>query len=466
MIHRLPGIRVLHRELRSRRATVRALAGTVSAGVVIQLTLVLSGIVLARALGPEDRGHLALLVLVAAIASGLGPMGVPYALSYTLARVPQRAADVIRELRKAIVIQLGAAVGCAGVAVAVLTANRPGYVQAGAFMVLVAVPSSMVQSYGLGALQGLRRFRAFNLLRVAPNAAFAVAATVLFVTDVRGFIAMAYAYGISRAVFAPLTLATAWRSATAEQSGDGAELPATSWMLRFGRRSMFGGTPVVEAYRVDQAIVGLFLPPVALGIYVVALALTNLPRFIARSVGMVATPSVAGRRTQQLARAAMWRFSWLAVPLYLPLIVALWLAAPTLVEFFFGAEFSEAASITRLLLIATALYCARRVLIDAARGAGYPGLGSVAEIAALVSVVALAAVFVPMWDTDGVAYALIGSSAIALAVLIIGLLLPSARGAVPGEGWLETTTGVDGRKEGIDEVPPSPAEPVSPSAQP
>jgi O-antigen/teichoic acid export membrane protein len=465
LIQRFPRIGALNSALRARRATLEALAGTVSAGIVIQLTLIVTGVLLARALGPEDRGHLALLVLVAAIVSGLAPMGLSYALSYTLARIPQRAADVIRDLRRAIVIQLIAAIACAGVIVAVLTASRPGYVQAGAFMVLVAVPSSMVQSYGLGALQGLRRFRAFNLLRVAPNAAFAVSATVLFVADLRGLIEFAYAYGVSRALFAPITLATAWRSAVAAQRGDGTEVPETSWILRFGRHSMFGGTPVVEAYRVDQAIVGLFLPPVALGIYVVALALTNLPRFIARSIGMVATPSVASRSTQQLARRKMWQFSWLAVPIYLPIIVALWLAAPSLVDLFFGAEFAEAAPITRLLLVATALYCARRVLIDAARGAGYPGLGSVAEIAALVSVVALSAAFAPLWDTDGVAYAMIGSSGIALGVMIVGLLLPSARRAVPGAGWLETGGPLEARAEGgAGDAAHRAGEPVSHSA--
>ena len=121
-------------------------------------------------------------------------------------------------------------------------------------------------------------------------------------------------YGVSRAIFAPVTLATAWRDAVAQQR-EGGTLSLTSWILRFGRRSLFGGAPAVEAYRADQAVVALFLPPVALGIYVVALALTNLPRFIARSVGMVATPTVAAGATQEHARRTMWRFCWLAVPL-------------------------------------------------------------------------------------------------------------------------------------------------------
>jgi O-antigen/teichoic acid export membrane protein len=261
-----------------------------------------------------------------------------------------------------------------------------------------------------------------------------------------------------------MTLRIAWRQANAAQTGRG-EVPSTSWILRFGRRSFIGEGPVVETYRVDQAVVALFLPPVALGFYVVALAFTNLPRFIARSIGSVASPTVASRRTRDNARRTMWRFFWFAVPLYLPVVVGLFVFAPELTRFFFGEEFADAAPITQLLLVATALYCARRVLTDAARGGGYPGLGSVAEIVALVSVIPLFAAFVPVWETRGVAYALIASSAIALGVLLVGLLRPGARRAAPGAGWFETTAEAEARAEqNVSETPHPAGEPASRSA--
>ncbi len=67
-------------------------------------------------------------------------------------------------------------------------------------------------------------------------------------------------------------------------------------MLSFGVRGMLGASSPIEYYRLDQAVVGLFLAPVALGIYTVALAFTNLPRFVSTSVGMVAYPHVAAEQ--------------------------------------------------------------------------------------------------------------------------------------------------------------------------
>ncbi len=68
-------------------------------------------------------------------------------------------------------------------------------------------------------------------------------------------------------------------------------------MVAFGAKGLLGANSPIEYYRVDQAVVGLFLTPVALGLYSVALAFTNLPRSIANSLGVVAYPHVAVQRT-------------------------------------------------------------------------------------------------------------------------------------------------------------------------
>jgi stage V sporulation protein B len=436
LIRKALNIRAVRHMLVSRRRVMQALIGTVSAGILMQATLVVTGIIVARALGPEDRGHFALLTLVVTIFGVLGPLGIPIGLNYSIARVPNRAADVIRRLRRPAVVRGIGATVLAAVLLHVLTRGRPDYVQAGALVVIVTVPATIVFMFSLNALAGLQRFAPFNFYRVAPNATFALVAPALLLTGKAGFIEIALAWTITFTVFAPLILRSAWRHAETAQTGEG-EIPSTSWMSRFGMRGFFATESSVESYRVDQAVVALFLSPVALGLYVVALAFTNLPRFIAQAVGQVAAPTVASRGTRDQARRTTWRFFWFAVPIYLPVIVGLWLLAPQLTLFFFGQEFADAAPLIRLLLIATALYCARRVLTDGARGAGYPGLGTIAEIVALVSVLPLFAAFVPLWETRGVAYALIGSSAIALSVMVVGLLRPSARHAQAGASWFE-----------------------------
>ena len=65
-------------------------------------------------------------------------------------------------------------------------------------------------------------------------------------------------------------------------------------LVGFGLRGFLGTAPPMEAFRLDQIIVGFALSPVALGYYVAALAFTSLTRFLGDSIGYVAFPTVAG----------------------------------------------------------------------------------------------------------------------------------------------------------------------------
>lgn len=423
--------------MRNHRTTLRALTTTLLGGVAGQLTLVATGVILARALGPEDRGYLALLVLVVAIAFEFAALGLPFALTFSVARVPGRAVEIIRAARKAIAVRLLVAPFIAAALLALLTIGKPGYVRAGALVAVAVVAPGILQQCGLGVLQGLQRFRSYYVLGVGPNAAFAVAAVALMLAGQADFIQLTVAWGATIAIVVPVTVRRARLEAERVRDQDAPAAPTTSWILRFGRRSMLGAAPPIETYRVDQAVVALFLAPVSLGLYVVALAFTNLPRFVAQAIGIVANPLVASSESHAGARRRMWRFCWAAVPLYLPVVAVLWIAVPQLIDFFFGSRFADAAPVTRLLLIATALYCARRVLSDAARGAGYTMAGSVAELAAFFSAIPFFAVFVPGWGMHGVAYALIASSTVSLSVLVGMLVHPRARDSTPS-GWFET----------------------------
>jgi O-antigen/teichoic acid export membrane protein len=416
--------------LRAGDATRRAVLTNFAGGIGLQLALLVSGVVLTRALGPTDRGNMALLILVTAVASQLGGLGIPYALTYASARAPGAAHRSLRLVWRRIGLQAAIAAGAALCVLGLLTIGRPDYVKIGAALTAVAVAATVYERCALGTLQGLGRFLSFNLLRNGSNTIFAAVAAALWLSGEYDFLPYAIAWCVCQAIVAPLALWSARRAAVAAETDVPPPLSRPA-LLRFGRRSLFGGDPPVETYRLDQAAIAVFLAPAALGFYVAALAFTNLPRFIAQSFSLVATPTVAGRESHRDAVRTMWRFFWLAVPFYVSLAAALWIAAPFLTELFFGSAFSESAGISRILLIATVLYCARRVLSDSARGAGYPGVGSVAEVASFVSVLPLFAVAIPVWGVDGVAYSLVASSTIALAVLVIGIRRLTAKGGVP-----------------------------------
>lgn len=413
-----------------------AVLGTLLGGLAVQGTLLVSGISLARALGPEARGHLALIILVVAIAAQVGALGIPNALTYVTARLPSASHVALEDLRLHLWRYALVASGCASGILLALgpSAESPEQV-VGLLMLGFASAGIIAQQCGLALLQGLRRFAAFNVLRAMPNGLFALVAVSLALLGVSEFWWFAVAFGASQIVIAPLTFAIGRSEARRTASRESVP-PKVQWVLGFGRKSLLGATPPTETFRLDQSVVALFLPVTSLGFYMVALTLTNLPRFVAQSFGLVATPAVASKPTHADASRAMWKFVGAATPAYLAVVSVLWLSAPTLIVFCFGAEFERSAQVTRLLLISTALFCARRVLADASRGAGFSGAGSIAETASLVSLVPAFALFVPLWQLDGVAYALIVSAAVALGVLIYVLLRANRRGEVPS-GWYE-----------------------------
>jgi O-antigen/teichoic acid export membrane protein len=379
---------------------------------------------------------MALLTLVSAIAWQLGGLGIPYALTYAAARAPGATLRSLESVRRPIVLQAFLASLGAALALGLLTLGRSQEVKIGAAITVITIAATVYERCGLGILQGLRRFLAFNILRNTPNTIFALSALALWVAGDHAFLPYAIAWSVCQAIIAPVSFWTARRAASDVETDTPPPLSRRS-LLSFGRRSLFGGDPPVETYRLDQAAVAIFLLPAALGYYVAAVAFTNLPRFVAQSISILATPAIAGRPTHREAVRAMWRFFWLAVPFYMSMIILLWIGAPLLVELFFGPSFDRSATISRILLVATALYCARRVLSDSARGAGYPTIGSVAEVASFTSVLPLFAITIPLWGLDGVAWSLIGSSTIALVVLVVGLRRMIAGGRIP-ESWAES----------------------------
>ncbi|HEX2050681.1 MAG TPA: lipopolysaccharide biosynthesis protein [Actinomycetota bacterium] len=399
------------------RAVHRTTIATVATGLSIQAALVVSGPIVARLLGVADRGYFALLVLFATVVSQLGSLGVPQAIPFFVADDARRGPALARALLRPVAVQIAALTAVHAVLVALYVAGEPAHVARAAWFTLAAVPGSIVQQYGLAFLQGHRRFRAFNALRLTQPAGYAVALAALFVAG-DGDLALVClvwvcalaAVGVAAVVAAAVVLASV--------DDPVRDAPALRDVARFGLRGLLGSVSPVDTFRIDQAVVGLFLSPAALGLYVVGLAFTNLPRFMAQSMGMVAYPHVAAQTSAPAARRSTWAFFYAAAAACAAVVAALEIAAPQLVTGFFGDDFAGATTVTRILLLSALFAGARRVLADGARGAGRPGLVTVGELASWAVLAPALALLAPRWGLAGVAWALVASSAAGLAVSV------------------------------------------------
>jgi O-antigen/teichoic acid export membrane protein len=400
------------------RPTYLSTLGSMFASTSAQLALIVSGICAARILGVHDRGQLALFAIVPLILTVMGALGVPVATTYFIARDPENARGIVSVVRKLALIQTAVIMTVHLVVLFFLYRSASGAVQLAAATTFTLGPTKLAQDYGGGILQGEQRFRAFNITRVLPNFAYASLVLAVFVAGGH-LLAVTLAYVIGTATVGALTLTIALRGLPSSANPE--RNPSLKAIVTFGVKALFGAIYPTEAFQLDQAFVGVFLSRVALGTYVVGVSFANLPRFIAQSIGLIAYPHVAAIDDPKDARRAVWRFGFLVMFISLIICVTLELATPHLVPLFFGAEFRKSVEVTQILLISSFIVSIRRVLGDGMRGAGYPILGTYAEISALVLLLPALLILIPADGLTGAAVAMPIAAVGGLAVLLIGI---------------------------------------------
>lgn len=406
---------------RWRRAS--AIAGSVATGIVSQLALMVSGVLIARLLGVESRGQLALLALLPSVLSSVGSLGLPLALTHSIAGQPQTSRELARSARPFAVAQLLVLpLVHAALLWALFAHSASRDIPAAAAITLLVVPGVMAQQYGLAILQGQHRYRPFNILRLAPASLYALGAVVAFAAGWRDLFTITGIWVLSTAVSGVLTIAYGTRKLA--KSGAPATESATD-MLHFGLKGLLGYVSPVESFRLDQAVAGFLLSPAALGLYVVGAAFTNLPRFVAQSVGMVAYPVVASQPQRRAAAREALHFLIIGSLLAGGVVLILEILSSWLVPFFYGSEFEAAVSITRILLVGALFLSIRRLVSDGLRGMGRPGISSLAELVGWLFLAPCFYILVPRFGLEGVAWSVTiswGSSLAVVCIPVLGML--------------------------------------------
>jgi O-antigen/teichoic acid export membrane protein len=408
--------------------TYRNIAGNVGVSLITQLGLLLSGVAGARILGVLDRGRSALLLLFATVLPLLGTLGTPLAVTYWIAREKRAASRIVRRVARMAAWQVVGLLVVHALVLLIVFGSAPSHVQIAAAISLLGTPSIVAFFYALAVLQGIEDFRALNrcMLVFPPLNATALIAMLAIGGANLWLVTTAWVafYALSAAASVFAARRSVRRVSTDEELPDA--VPGIRQILAFGLKALLGSMSPLTGFQLDQAIVGLFISQAALGIYVVAVAFTNLPRFVAQSVGLVAYPHVAASRGDRGQAREILKFTALTLVLCGSIVGVTEFALPFIVPRLFGHAFASAVGVARILLISSLLFCLTRVLSDCSRGAGRPALGTVAEIVSLTTLFPFVAILSGS-GTKGVAAALALSAGCGVVVIVVGLANP---------GWL------------------------------
>ena len=371
---------------------MRALGMSVSASLLIQALNVLTGVLLARELGPTGRGELAAAVLWPSLLASIGSLGVTEAVTVFTARRDATPGMLTGTMLALAAVQTLVLLPI-GFLVVTLVLGRLGDDTLDAALVyLPFIPITLVTMILMSVLNGLQRFRAFQSLRLLPNVLIAFGLVGLAVAGTLTVLGAIVVYLVANAV---TLIASGFALRNADQSRlrfDGALLRSA---IVFGLKSHTAAVAGQLNSRLDQLVISAFLAPARLGLYVIGVTLSSLTVLLGHSVATVALPSVAETDDPHERRARAARFVSItgfgATLLTLPLLVL----TPQLIELFFGTAFLPAVDVTRVLLVAAIALSLNRVLQVVLQAANRPLDAGIAEIIAVGMTVAALAVLLP-----------------------------------------------------------------------
>jgi O-antigen/teichoic acid export membrane protein len=385
---------------------MKALIVTLLTTGVLQLANLASGLLAARLLLPEGRGALAVAILWPTTLAYLLLLGLNDAVLYYSANRRDRPERVF-----AAGLWLG--LGCSAVAIAVgMVAVIPlayrGYpdeIRALADTLLWIIPLHILGLVFQEMLRGHHRMGAWNLLRVALGVGyvlFIVVALGLSGATVEGFgIAYMLAHVPPLVVALGLCLGAGWGGwrlygATARR------------MLRYGARIHLGSVVNMLNGRIDQMLVAGALSAAAMGLYVVAVTLSQVTATLANSVSMAAWPRAAAASDADRP-AVIGLYLRLTLALMIGTTAALYAAAPILVTLLFGRAFADATPIVRVLLLGALPIAVKEFFVLAFKAYDRSLAISKGELATLGVNAALLAALVPPFGLLGAATAYVAA---------------------------------------------------------
>jgi O-antigen/teichoic acid export membrane protein len=314
-----------------RRRLSRDILGVFGARAVWTVLGAISGVILARKLGPYDRGILALVLLLPQTVVTFVKLGITQANVYFINR-ERVASEQVASNSAALAIALGLSVaGCVWLLQgALLSSVLRGVAPWALALALVRVPLTLLDDYLYGVLQAVGQFRLYNTrLLVSEALRLVLIALALIVFDL-GLFAAVLIHTVVNVFNSAWLISTMRRAIPFTLRVDRGLLRK---QLGFGVKSYVQTLTGHMLLRADVYMVSYFLGPAETAFYSLALRFTEMILEIPQAVGLVLYPKLASlpehevhRLTAQACRRTLLvtGFCVVLLALFGPWVITLW----------------------------------------------------------------------------------------------------------------------------------------------
>jgi len=405
---------------------VQNVASTLATSGLLLILAIGTSATIARVLGPEKKGFLALAILLPNMLSLFFSGGLNVANVYLIGSGKLKT-DVLTANGLAFILliaPLGTGLMALAYALGWLEQWLPGVPALLLILGVILFPIFLLNVILRAIFQGMQQIRTVNLL-MAIQGGVTFLLTLFFLIGLDFDIEAAMLAAMVGAVISLLTLL--W---LLHRSG----VPlrprwrhnVMSKTLSLGLRGYVGNVLQFFNYRLDLFIINFFVGGAAAGTYTVSVAMAELLWYLPRAVGFVIFPKSSATRSEIMNIYTPRIF---AATLGITLLggIGLALVGPWLIGLVYGPEFSPAYWPLLALLPGVILLGGGKVLTNEIAGRGYIHYNSINAGLSLIITLTLDLLLIPRWGIMGAAVA----SSVAYATTFFTAIIFYARVSRP-----------------------------------
>lgn len=404
---------------RSHRSHGRIVFATTSVNLVGLALGVLTGVLLARALGDSGRGAYAAIMAWYAMALVLGEWGQSAAATFRVAeRWPSRRVAVASS--RLVMLPPSIVVSVVGLAASPALAHGDAgliaaYRVAFASVALNGLLASFI--YGMQAVS----ISAWNMIRLSQSITYFVLVAVVALRGGLTVLGAVACMAGSTAIQLSMAYMVGRRSGLA---GGKAERSEVLWLGSFGLRQSASAVPSTAASSVDKVMLSNEVSPSALGDYAVAQTVIGTSGALGTAITAVSYPRLAAMQKDRPDRARLEAKLLFATGSAV-LVAASGLAVISewAIPIVYGEDFVEAVALAWWFVPVAVLQNLSLISGTLLRGRGLPGRAAWAQLLGLGALLGVLPVLIAHGGPVGAAVAMtIGSLTSTLAGLVLWVL--------------------------------------------
>lgn len=385
--------------------TARIIAYILGSKIISHTFSIITGIVIARELGPEGKGVLVAIFAVPVFFSSFGHLGLPTSNIYFTGKKRDSETLFVNSIY---FIAFASFIYVLIVILAIPILNKSYFSgitsQYVVYMAIMLIPLLLMKHFFFSFLRGFERYNDYNRTNILKEAS-RLCITLLFIFLFQLTIGAAVV-----ALFISLLLSNGYSYMKIKHNTHLNLRKANRLQfkenLSYALRDYLGNLFASLNVRIDLLILAGFMDKASIGIYSVVMAISSLFQFIPNSIGVVLLPKISKgspRNVQNIMKKSI-----ISNGILLSLgLTAFLIAGRPLIPLVYGEQFSEVYSIAVIVLFGSFLLSFSQIINKYFSGIGKPEIKSIIMAITLPIKAASMCILITLYSLQGAAWSFV-----------------------------------------------------------